>query len=77
MDINLFSKRMAKGAVIVFFGMLLSKALAYLYVALLARLGSSEYGLLSLGISIVSFISIFSLLGLNTGIIRYISNNNV
>src|SRR3989344_861656 len=76
MDINMFSKRMAKGAVIVFFGMLLSKALAYLYVALVARLGSSEYGLLSLGISIVSFISIFSLLGLNTGIIRYISYYN-
>jgi O-antigen/teichoic acid export membrane protein len=73
MDINIFSKRMAKGAVIVFFGMLLSKALAYFYVALLARLGSSEYGLLSLAISIVSFVSIFSLLGLNTGIIRYIS----
>jgi len=73
MDVNLFSKRMVKGAIIVFFGMLLSKALAYLYVALLARLGSSEYGLLSLAISIVSFISIFSLLGLSTGVIRYIS----
>src|SRR3989344_4398287 len=73
MDVNLFSKRMVKGAIIVFFGMLLSKALAYLYVALLARLGSSEYGLLSLALAIVSFISIFAIFGLGTGIIRYVS----
>ena len=73
MDVNIFSKRIAKGAIIVFFGLLLSKTLAYLYVALLARLGSSEYGTLSLALAIISFISIFAILGLKTGIVRYVS----
>jgi len=73
MDINIFSKRIAKGAIIVFLGMLLSRALAYLYVILLARLGSSEYGLISLALVIVSFLSIFATLGLKTGIVRYVS----
>ena len=76
MDINIFSKRIAKGAIIVFLGMLLGRVLAYLYVALVARLGSSEYGLLSIAIVIVSFISIFVTLGLRTGIVRYISYFN-
>lgn len=71
MDITIFSKRIAKGAIIVFLGMLLSRALAYLYVTLVARLGSSEYGLLSLAMVTVSFISIFATLGLRIGIIRY------
>jgi len=75
------SKRIARGAVIVFLGMLLSRALSYIYTALVARLGSSEYGLLSLALVIVSFISIFAALGLRTGVARYVAyfkgkNNN-
>src|SRR3989344_3784173 len=73
MDVNIYSKKIAKGAAIVFVGMLFSKVISYLYVALLARLGSSEYGLLSLAMAIISFASIFALFGLGTGIIRYVS----
>src|SRR3989344_2103812 len=73
MDILTSSKKIARGAIIVFLGMLLSRVLAYLYVALVARLGSSKYGLLSLAIIIVSFISIFATLGFRTGIVRYVS----
>jgi len=73
MDIFTSSKKIARGAIIVFLGMLLSRVLAYLYVALVARLGSSKYGLLSLAIIIVSFISIFATLGFRTGIVRYVS----
>jgi O-antigen/teichoic acid export membrane protein len=73
MDMSILSKKIAKGAVIVFLGMFVSKALAYLYIALVARLGSSEYGLLSLALAVTSFISIFAILGLGKGITRYIS----
>src|SRR3989344_5772248 len=73
MDVNIYSKKIAKGAAIVFVGMLFSKVISYLYVALLARLGSSEYGLLSLAMAIISFASIFALFGLGIGIIRYVS----
>ena len=73
MNISQVSKNIAKGGVIVFAGMLISRLLAYLYVALVARLGSSEYGLLSLAIVIVSFLSIIATFGFRTGIIRYIA----
>lgn len=72
-NVSEFSNKIAKGAIIVFFGMLISKVLAYLYVALLARLGSSNYGLISLSLAILSFVSTFAGLGLKTGITRYIS----
>jgi len=68
-----YPRKLAKGAIIVFLGMFFGRALTYLYVALVARLGSTEYGLLSLGFAFVSFLSIFSILGLRTGVIRYVS----
>ncbi|AJF62654.1 MAG: Polysaccharide biosynthesis protein [archaeon GW2011_AR20] len=75
------SHQIAVGAIITFLGMVLGKGLTYLYVALIARLGSSEYGLLSLGFTITSFLVGISMLGLNTGLTRYIpffigKNNN-
>ena len=73
MNLSQVSKNIAKGGVIVFAGMLISRLLAYLYIALVARLGSSEYGLFSLAIIIVSFLSIIATFGFRTGIIRYIA----
>src|SRR3989344_1169233 len=75
------SHQIAVGAIITFLGMVLGKGLTYLYVALIARLGSSEYGLLSLGFTITLFLVTISMLGLNIGLTRYISffigkNNN-
>ncbi len=66
------SHQIVVGAIITFFGMVFGKGLIYLYVALIARLGSSEYGLLSLGFTITSFLVFISMLGLNTGLTRYI-----
>ena len=68
-----FSKKIAKGAGIVFLGMVFSKLFSYLYVMLVARIGSSDYGLISLGFAIISFITTISLLGLGIGIIRYVA----
>mgnify|MGYP001595116618 FL=1 len=67
------SNQIAIGAIITFLGMVLGKGLTYLYVALIARLGSSEYGLLSLGFTITLFLVTISMLGLNIGLTRYIS----
>ena len=68
-----FSQQIAKGALIVFLGMIVGKALSYFYVILLSRLGSSTYGLLSIGFAIISFLIIISLLGLSTSVTRYVA----
>ena len=68
-----YFEKIAKGAIIFFLGLILARGLTYLYVALVARLGSSEYGLLSLGFTITLFLSSLALVGLKSGIVRYIS----
>jgi O-antigen/teichoic acid export membrane protein len=73
MTTSIYSKIIVKGALISFFGMFLGRGLTYLYVALVARLGSFEYGLLSLGLAVTLFLSTLSLVGLNSSIVRYIS----
>src|SRR3989344_6976802 len=70
---NIYSLQIARGAIISFLGMIFGKGLTYLYVILLARLGSSEYGLISLGLAITLFLSTITMLGLKTVIVRYIS----
>lgn len=67
------SLELAKGAIISLFGMIFGRSLAYLYVILLARLGSSEYGLISLGLATTLFLATITMLGLKTVIVRYIS----
>jgi len=76
MDVSHYSKRIAGAGLLFFLGMIFGRALTYLYVALISRLGSSEYGLLSLGFAISLFLATFALLGLRTGIVRYISYFN-
>ena len=73
MKLKEYSNKIAKGALIVFIGMIIGKALSYSYVILLSRLGSSTYGLLSLGFAIISFLVIISLLGLSTSVTRYVA----
>jgi len=64
----------AKGAIIVFTGIMISKVFSYLYRMLIARyLGPEQYGTLMIGISIISFATFFSLLGLDTGVTRYVA----
>ena len=62
-----------KGAGISIIGLILSKIISYLTTVIIAKTGSSILGLLNLGLSIVSFIAMISLLGLSGGVLRYVS----
>ena len=67
-------KNIAKGSLIILIGIFLSKFLTYIYRAIVARfLGSSDYGLLTLGLAIFGFIGILATLGLRSGVLRYVS----
>jgi len=65
-------KTIVKGAGIAFIGLILGKIIGYLYTILVARLGTEQFGLLNLGLAVVSLLSIISVLGLDLGILRYI-----
>ena len=66
-------KLIAKSSLIVFIGLFLSKLSIYLYRAVIARyFGPEVYGLFSLALMIVSWFVVFSVLGINQGILRYI-----
>ena len=61
------------GAFLVLSSIILGKLFSYLYIVLVAvKLGSQEYGLLSLGMATLSLFSAFSLLGLDEGVLRFI-----
>jgi len=64
-------KTIAKGAFLIFVGMFVSKFLTYLYRIVVARIGTEEYGLLSLGLAVFGILTTISLAGLGTGVTRY------
>ncbi|MFH1455579.1 MAG: flippase [archaeon] len=66
-------KRMATGAGIIVFGILISKFFTYFYRLVVARIGATEYGLLSLAMAIFGFTAIVSLIGVDMGVLRYVS----
>ncbi|MCK4550590.1 MAG: flippase [Candidatus Aenigmarchaeota archaeon] len=66
-------KTMASGAGIVFAGMFISKVLTYVWRMVVARVGTEEYGLLSLGLAVLGIATTLSLLGLSSGVLRYVS----
>ncbi len=66
-------RSIAKGAGIIFLGVFISKILAYLYRIVVARLGAEQYGFISIGIAILGVFVTISLLGMNEGVIRYVS----
>lgn len=70
---NYALKILLKGAGFMYLGVILSKLLSYLYRIIIARIGTSEYGLLSLGIAVISMVIYIPLLGMDEGIIRYVS----
>ncbi len=63
----------AKGAGIVFFGGIIAKLIGYIYLLIISRLGASEYGTISLAITLLFLFATISLLGLDVGVIRYVS----
>jgi len=64
--------QIARGAGIVFFGLILGKIIGFFYTMIVARIGTEQFGLLNLGLSVVSLAATFSLLGFDSGILRYI-----
>ncbi|MBS3088773.1 flippase [Candidatus Pacearchaeota archaeon] len=67
-------KTIAKSSVIVFIGIILSKVFSYFYTVIIARyFGPADYGLFTLASIITTWFVIISTLGLNNGLIRYIS----
>ena len=73
-DGNEALKILAKGASIAFIGLILSKFFTYLFRVFIARyFGPGDYGLFSLGLAVLSFFSIFALLGMKSGVTRYIA----
>ena len=63
----------AKGAIIVFICIILGRLFSYLFTLLVARIGPQQYGALSISFSIIEFLFIFSLLGLNEGVERFVA----
>ena len=65
---------LAKSSIWVFAGVILSKILGYTYRIIVARYyGPEVYGLLVLSLTIVGWFALFSLLGFDTGVLRYLS----
>jgi len=66
-------KAVAKGAGIIFVGMIIGKVLGMVNNILLARfLEPSKYGLFSLGLTVVEFLAIIGVFGLTSGVTRFI-----
>lgn len=67
-------KTVAKGAGIAFVGLFLGKLFAYLTRIFIARnLGPEAYGLISMGIAIISILGTIALLGFGEGLTRFIA----
>ncbi len=76
-DLNKSLLLLAKGSIIVFIGVFLSKILTYLYKVIVARnFGPENYGLFSLGTIILTIFATFASLGLSEGLLRYVSLYN-
>jgi O-antigen/teichoic acid export membrane protein len=67
-------RKVVKGAGINLIGMVIGAFLGFLSRIFLARwLGASDYGLISLGIAALSIASTLALVGMATGVTRYVS----
>lgn len=66
-------KKIAKGAGIFLIGLIISKALAYIYRLIIARIGVEQYGLLSIALAVFGIFVTISLFGLGEGVVRFVS----
>ncbi|HLD11239.1 MAG TPA: flippase [Candidatus Nanoarchaeia archaeon] len=66
-------KNLTIGTGIIFIGSFLSKLFSYIFRIIAARSGMADYGLLTLGVSLTVFISVFITIGLDHGVLRYVS----
>lgn len=67
-------KIIAKSSIVIFIGILLSKLFSYLYRIFIARAyGPESYGLFNLALTITLLFVVFAGLGLDRGLLRYLS----
>ncbi len=66
-------KRLAKGAGISLVGLVFAKVLNYGYRFLISRTGPEAYGTFSLAMAIIGFASMIAVLGLSSGVVRYVA----
>ena len=72
-DLEESLKTVAKGASIIFFGLVIGRILGMLYSILLARfLGPTDYGLFSIGFSLIAILATLSRFGLGGALVREI-----
>ncbi len=66
----------AKGAIIFLIGAIIGKMLSFVYRIILSRMGEQTYGEISIALALLSILSVIAILGLDTGIVRYLSQYN-
>ena len=67
-------KIVVKGAGLIFVGLVFSKILTYFYRLIVARYyGPEDYGLISIGLSVIGVLVVILVLGMDVGIVRYVS----
>ncbi|MBS3166626.1 oligosaccharide flippase family protein [Candidatus Woesearchaeota archaeon] len=72
-EFNFSVRKIVKGAGLVFIGIILSKIFGLIYLLILTRWGgATQYGLLSLGIDSLTFLTAIAILGLDTALAKYI-----
>lgn len=71
-DVERPLKDLVKGAGIYIIGFIIAKFFNYFYRLIIARTGSEQYGILSLGWSFISVLAVFATLSFNISILRYI-----
>ncbi len=65
-------KIIAKGAIIVLFGIIFSKIITFIYRIVIARIGPEEYGTFSIALAVFGFVTAISIMGLNDGVLRFV-----
>jgi O-antigen/teichoic acid export membrane protein len=66
-------RKIVKGAGFVLIGTLIGRAFGYGSRLIIARLGAGDYGLVALGFAVMSIGVTLSMVGLQSGIVRYVS----
>ena len=66
-------RKIAKGAGFVLIGTIIGRAFGYGSRLIIARLGASDYGLVALGFAVMSIAATLSMVGMQSGIVRYVS----
>jgi stage V sporulation protein B len=66
-------RKIVKGAGFVLIGTLVGRAFGYGSRLIIARLGAGDYGLVALGFAVMSIGVTLSMVGLQSGIVRYVS----